>query len=58
MAVYIPAFIMTSKNIMLVHESYALSRHHLNKYQVIGMIVSWLSVFVQAFLIVKKDKSI
>jgi len=39
MAVHVPLFIVTSKNILLVHESYALTRHKLNSVQIFAMIL-------------------
>ena len=54
MAVNVPLFVFTSKNIMLIHESYALSRHKLNFYQVAGMAISWFFILFQAFTLVRK----
>lgn len=39
MAVHVPLFIVTSKNILLVHESYGLTRHKLNSVQIFAMIL-------------------
>jgi hypothetical protein len=50
MAQNIPAFVTTSRRVLTVHQSYALSSHRFHKYQIFGMIISWVSIIVQIFL--------
>ena len=57
MNVNVPVFIASSKNTLMAHQSYALSRHKLNGNQLIGMVVSWLAIAGQFLLFARKDEN-
>jgi hypothetical protein len=57
MNVNVPVFITSSKNTLMAHQSYALSRHKLNNNQMIGMVISWLAIAGQFLLFARKDEN-
>lgn len=57
MNVNVPLFIASSKNTLMAHQSYSLSRHKINENQLIGMVVSWVAIIVQFLLFARKDEN-
>jgi len=50
----VPLFIVATRSVMMIHESYALSRHKLNRYQVLGMCLSWGFILLQVLRFSRK----
>lgn len=49
----VPSYIATSSKVLTIHQSYLLSSHKIHAKQIIGMIISWISILFQAFLFIK-----
>jgi hypothetical protein len=49
MAQNIPAYLSTARKVLNIQVSLAFSVHSYHLYQVIGMIVAWVSILLQAF---------
>ena len=55
MALNVPGYLQSTKNILAVQMSYSLTIHKYYLEQVIGLLLSWISIVVQAFLFIKKE---
>ncbi len=53
----VPLFVVTSRKVLTIHQSYLLTNHKFRSVQLIGIAMSWLCIIFEFFINVAQPKN-